>query len=178
MLKLDQTWTVFLDRDGVINERIFGGYVRNTDEFRFLPGAPEAIAAISRKAAHVFVVTNQQGIGKGLMSERNLFDVHDYMCEAVKKRGGVIRSCYFAPGLADPGNMLRKPNPGMALLARQEFPDVDFSKSVMIGDSDSDIVFGRNLGMTTVRVLTAEPARERADYSVSSLKEFAEQFLT
>lgn len=170
---IDSTWTLFLDRDGVINERIMGGYVTKPTEFIFLPEVKEAISQLSRKFNRIFVVTNQQGIGKGLMSERNLMEVHTYMNDEVYKSGGKIDKCYFATNLAEENSNLRKPNTGMAKLAKMEFPEIDFSRSVMVGDSDSDIAFGKKLGMKTVRVITVEPANIESDLSVDSLMNFA-----
>jgi len=170
---IDASWTLFLDRDGVINERIMSGYVTSIEEFTFLPGVKEAIHVFSSAFQYVFVVTNQQGIAKGLMSERNLSDIHTYMQSEVEKVGGKIDKCYYAPGMASPKNELRKPKPGMAYLAQRQFPNVDFSKAIMVGDSDSDIVFGKNLGMKTVRVATVEPIHFEADFTVKSLEEFA-----
>ena len=72
MNEVDQSWTLFLDRDGVINERLMGDYVKTLDEFRFLEGAEEAIRLLSQKCGIVVVVTNQQGIGKGLTHRRAL----------------------------------------------------------------------------------------------------------
>lgn len=170
---IDASWTLFLDRDGVINERIMSGYVTTIEEFYFLPGVVDAITQFSKVFQYVFVVTNQQGIAKGLMSERNLSDIHTYMQSEVGKVGGRIDKCYYAPGMASAKNELRKPKPGMAYLAQRQFSSIDFSKSIMIGDSDSDIVFGKNLGMKTVRVATVEPIHVEADFTVKSLEEFA-----
>lgn len=169
---IDKTWTLFLDRDGVINERIWGGYVTDRSEFKFLPDVKEAIAGLSRHFGVVVVVTNQQGVGKGLMTERNLFDVHNYMCDEVYRSGGKIDKCFFAPNLKGAEDDIRKPNPDMALLAKSEFPQIDFKHSVMVGDTDSDIKFGRNLGMKTVRVITDEPINIEADVNVNGLIEF------
>jgi histidinol-phosphate phosphatase family protein len=167
----DKTWTLFLDRDGVINVRKMNGYILTVDEFQFLPQASESIAYFSTVFQHIFVVTNQQGISKGLMTERNLFDIHHYMCDKVVEKGGEITACYFAPELKSELNSLRKPNPGMALLAERDFPEVDFKKSIMVGDTDSDIKFGKNLGMKTVRIKTVEPIGIAADLTVESLHE-------
>jgi histidinol-phosphate phosphatase family protein len=170
---IDHTWTLFLDRDGVINERIMSGYVTSIEEFKFLPQVPESISFFSSLFKYVFVVTNQQGIAKGLMEERNLIEIHAYMHEQVKKVGGEITKSYYAPGLVSPKNVLRKPHPGMALLAQRQNRDVIFEKSIMVGDTDSDILFGKNLGMKTVRVQTVEPIKVEADLTVQSLEEFA-----
>ncbi len=170
--KIDSTWTLFLDRDGVINERIMSGYVTSIEEFIFLPEVPQSIAKLSHLFGNVFVVTNQQGIAKGLMTESNLLELHAYMHDEVAKIGGKITKSYYAPGASSPKNELRKPKPGMALLAQRQFDGIDFNKAVMVGDTDSDILFGQNLGMKTVRVRTVETIKVPADITVNSLVEF------
>ncbi len=169
---IDHAWTLFLDRDGVINERLMGAYVRTVDEFHFLPEVPESIAQLSAIFGRVLVVTNQQGISKGIMTERNLHDVHAYMCAEVENHGGKIDKCYFAPEKEGVDSTLRKPRPGMAYSAKADFPEINFEYSVMVGDSDSDIVFGKNLGMKTVRIHTLEPIGVHADETFVSLSEF------
>jgi histidinol-phosphate phosphatase family protein len=169
---LDSSWTLFLDRDGVINERIPEGYVKSIEEFIFLPNVPIAVEKLSKIFGKVFVVTNQQGIAKNLMTESNLLEIHDYMCREFEKVGGKVDKCYYAPGLVSKKNSLRKPNPGMALMAQRQFENIDFKKSVMVGDSNSDILFGKNLGMKTVRIRTYEPIIVDADITVESLYDF------
>jgi histidinol-phosphate phosphatase family protein len=169
---VDKTWTLFLDRDGVINERIMEGYVKNWGEFHFLPGVPESIVSLSNLFGLVFIVTNQQGIAKGLMTESNLQEIHRLMMQHIADMGGRIAQCYYAPDLSGPKNHLRKPKPGMALLAQRQHKMVEFSRSVMVGDTDSDIVFGKNLGMKTVRIETEEPVGVEADLTFRSLTEF------
>ncbi len=171
---IDHSWTLFLDRDGVINVRLMGDYVKNRGEFRFISGVPEAISQFNKIFSRIFVVTNQQGIGKGVMTESNLLDVHSYMLDGVRMEGGKIDHCYFAPQLASDNSNMRKPGSGMALKAKQDFPDIDFSRSVMVGDSDSDIEFGKNLGMRTVKVTNEETDSSNADLYVKSLKEFSD----
>ncbi|MFT6923926.1 MAG: D-glycero-D-manno-heptose 1,7-bisphosphate phosphatase [Crocinitomicaceae bacterium] len=170
--QIDGTWTLFLDRDGVINERVFGGYITKVDEFKFLPGVESAIAGLTRKFNRLIVVTNQQGIGKGLMTERNVLEIHSYMCDRIHLEGGKIDKCYFAPNLRGAEDDLRKPNPEMANMAKMEFSEIEFKRSVMIGDTDSDILFGKNVGMLTVRIKTEEPIGVEADLTVDSLNEF------
>ncbi|MDG1148411.1 MAG: HAD-IIIA family hydrolase [Crocinitomicaceae bacterium] len=172
---IDETWTLFLDRDGVINERIFGAYVTRVSEFKFLKNAQEAIAALSNVFHLTFVVTNQQGIGKGLMTEGNLLEIHTYMCDEVYEKGGKINKCLFAPNLKGADCDMRKPGPAMAELAQLEYPEVQFDRCVMVGDTDSDILFGKNLGMKTVRIKTEEAIGVEADLTVSSLYEFSKK---
>lgn len=172
---VDHTWTLFLDRDGVINRRKWGGYIERVDEFEFLPGAAEAIAFFSRKFVRVIIVTNQQGIGKGIMTERNLLDIHRYMLDCVEQLGGKVSACYFAAELKSDRPQLRKPAPGMALQAKADFPEIDFSKSIMVGDTDSDIQFGMNLEMRTIRIRSEEKNTIPADLEVESLHAWKEQ---
>lgn len=167
--KLDNSWCLFLDRDGVINERVMGGYITRIEDFYFTSGTPEALAYFAQRFKHIFVVTNQQGVSKNLMTERNLNDIHRYMVHEVEKVGGRITKCYAATELKGTPDGMRKPAPAMALLAQQEFPEVHFERSVMVGDTDSDIIFGKNLGMFTVRIKTEEPIGLEADLTVNSL---------
>ena len=166
---IDNSWTLFLDRDGVINVRKMGGYITNPSEFEFLPGVKEAISFFTGKFHKIIVVTNQQGISKGLMSESNLNEIHRYMINELKKENGVIDKCYFASELKSNEAKLRKPNSGMAYLAQIDFPTIDFKKSIMIGDTDTDVLFGINLGMKTIRIKTVEPISIDADLTVNSL---------
>lgn len=170
---IDSSWTLFLDRDGVINQRKWGGYIQTREEFVFLDGVKEAIAVFSERFRYIFVVTNQQGIGKGLMTVRNLEEIHRYMSGEIEAAGGKLTKCYFAPELKQENSSLRKPNSGMALQAAKDYEGIDFAKSVMVGDTDSDIEFGKRLGMKTVRVKTDEPENTEADLVVNSLKELS-----
>ena len=145
--KIDTSWTLFLDRDGVINKKLEGDYVKIIDEFEFLPYALEAIKLFSSRFHKVVIVTNQQGISKRLMTENDLHKVHQYLLQEVQNFGGRIDAIYHAPQLADENSMMRKPNIGMALQAKEEFPSIDFKKSIMIGDSISDMKFAKNLNM-------------------------------
>ena len=152
----DSTWTLFLDRDGVINRRLPGAYVNCVEDFEFLEGVLEAIAAFSKVFGRIIVVTNQQGIGKGLMTVEQLDVVHQEMLTSIEKAGGHIDAIYFCPDLRSQKDNSRKPNPSMALEAQKDFPEIDFKKSVMIGDSVSDILFGNRLEMKTIFIETNE----------------------
>ncbi|WP_107037601.1 HAD-IIIA family hydrolase [Brumimicrobium mesophilum] len=167
--KIDKSWTLFLDRDGVINKKRDNDYVKNLDELEFLPGALEAISTLYKYFHKVFIVTNQQGIGKGLMSEEDLKIVHEKVISRIEENGGSIDEVYFAPDLAGPSNKLRKPNIGMAEKAKADFPTVEFHKSIMVGDSPSDMEFGKNAGMVNV-FISQEGNKEY--YSCKSLVEF------
>lgn len=149
-LSINDNWAVFIDRDGVINRRIIGDYVKQIQDFHFLDGSINTIVEFKKYFKYIFIVTNQQGIGKGEMSEDDLYKIHDYMLGKISQAGGRIDAVYFCPALKDSGNKCRKPEIGMALQAQKEFPEVDFTKSIMIGDSNSDMAFGKNAGMKTI----------------------------
>lgn len=148
-LDIDNTWSLFLDRDGVINRRIEDGYVTKWEEFEFLPGVLEALKIFSQIFGRIFIITNQQGIGKGLMSNHMLKNIHKKMITEIQKYGGRIDAIYHCPDLEESGSPDRKPAPGMAFRAQHNYPEISFSKSLMIGDTATDIAFGRRAGMYT-----------------------------
>jgi len=149
MHKLD---TLFLDRDGVINVKLDGQYVKNSDEFEFMIGAETAISKLSKIFNRILIVTNQQGIAKGIMSDNDLDVLHEYMLFELKKNGGVIDKIYYCPHLAAESCNCRKPKPGMIQQAMIDFPEIRVEDSYLIGDSDSDIIAGNNMGLITVKV--------------------------
>ena len=138
--------TLFLDRDGVINRLRPNDYVKNWEEFEFMPGMLDRLARWSGRFRRILVVTNQRGVGKGIMSLDDLNRIHDRMIEEIEHHGGRIDRVYFGTALS-PDDPNRKPQTGMAQQARIDFPDIDFARSLMIGDSESDRQFARNAGM-------------------------------
>lgn len=168
--EIDKSWSLFLDRDGIINERIVDGYVRSIPEFVILPQVREAMLHLRQVFGRIFLVTNQQGIGKGLMTAEDVEQVHGYMEAELEFPFDRI---YFCGALASEGSHMRKPDIGMAEQARADFPDVDFSRSIMVGDALSDMQFGENAGMYTVFIPGAAPAYPQASLQCSSLYDFA-----
>ena len=154
--KIDTSWTLFLDRDGVINKKLDGDYVKTIDEFEFLPYVLEAIKLFSSRFHRVVIVTNQQGLSKRLMTEEDLHKVHQHLLQEVQNFGGRIDAIYHAPQLAEENSTFRKPNIGMALQAKEEFPSIDFKKSIMVGDSISDMEFAKNTNMFAVLIGQSE----------------------
>ena len=144
--QISNDWTLFLDRDGVINKRLVGDYVKKVEEFEFIDGALDAIAKFSNLFGVIVIVTNQQGIGKGLMTTEDLNAIHDNMLAEIKYHGGRIDHVFYCPKLAKDNPECRKPNTGMGHEAKSIFPAIDFNKSLMIGDSFSDMEFGTRLG--------------------------------
>jgi D-glycero-D-manno-heptose 1,7-bisphosphate phosphatase len=169
--------TVFLDRDGVLNEKMpEGRYVISWDDFHLLPGTADAIARLNRAGLRVVVVSNQRGIALGLYTADDVHVIHARFQHLLKSHDAHVDAFYFCPHDKRTCDC-RKPKSGMFDQAISQFPDVTASESVMIGDSLSDIEFGRNLGMRTIfiegdpgcRKPGGEAAGEMADARCSSL---------
>ena len=170
--------TLFLDLDGVINQKLEGDYVKTWDEFKFCVNALEAIAKLSKAYDKIIIVTNQRGVGKGVMSEADLIEIHCNMVREIQNASGRIDKIYYCSDVHD-GSPNRKPNIGMALHAKQDFPEIEFSNSVMVGDSILDMEFARKLGIKRVFIsqksLTELNFQQRDfDLKFDSLFTFAE----
>ena len=168
--------TLFLDRDGVINTRVPGDYIRSVDMFTFDAGVLEALALLRPMFHRIVVVTNQAGIGKGLMSFADLDKVHQYLQKEATAHGCPIDGFYHCPNLSTDQAPCRKPNIGMGLMAKMDFPEIVFEASWMVGDSISDIEFGRRLGMKTALVqgkIGEDTHGTPSDIEVRNLLEFA-----
>jgi D-glycero-D-manno-heptose 1,7-bisphosphate phosphatase len=170
---------VFLDRDGVVNEKMpEGKYVAAWSDFRVLPRVPEAIACLNRAGMRVIVVSNQRGIALGLYSAADVEAIHCKLQDVLQASGAHVDAFYFCPHDRHECDC-RKPLPGMFLKAQQDFPEIAAATSVMIGDSLSDVEFGQRLGMHTVFIdgkterqkIGAEKASELADRRFGSLAE-------
>jgi len=151
--EIDKSWTLFLDRDGVINVESVGSYVTSWDEFVFHDGALDAIKKLSRIFGNILVVSNQRGVGRGIMSMETLRQINNNMCATILENGGRIDKIYAATAVSDEDRN-RKPNPGMAMQAQEDFPGIDFKRSIMVGNSFSDMEFGKRLSMYTVFLTT------------------------
>jgi D-glycero-D-manno-heptose 1,7-bisphosphate phosphatase len=149
IINIDNSWSLFLDRDGVINEKIENDYVKNWDEFKFKDGVLQAVAGLGKIFGRIFIVTNQRGVGLGVMTEDKLNEIHGMLLSEITSLSGRIDKIYYCTAV-DNCAECRKPNIGMGLKAKSDFPEIEFSKSIMIGDSISDMEFGKNLGMKTV----------------------------
>ena len=149
---INQFDTLFLDRDGVINVKLKGDYVTTFSDFEFMPGALLAIHKLSSIFKRILIVTNQQGIAKRIMTEKDLHILHKHMLDAIKKVGGKIDNIYYCPHLASENCDCRKPKAGMIIKALQDFPDIDIEFSYLIGDSDSDIEVGKKQKLHTIKV--------------------------
>ena len=140
---------LLLDRDGVINVLRPNDYVKNIAEFVFCDGALEALRRLNPCFRRIVIVTNQRGVGRGLMTEADLAEIHDWMLARIREAGGRIDRIYVCTAV-DPADPRRKPNPGMAREVRADFPDIDFARSILVGDSASDLEFARRSGIPAV----------------------------
>jgi D-glycero-D-manno-heptose 1,7-bisphosphate phosphatase len=164
--KIDKTWTLFLDRDGVINHEKYLDYIHTWGEFKFYDGAKVAIQIFTQKFSRVIIVTNQRGIGKGVTKIEDVEIIHKNMIADVEAVGGKIDAVYFCPDLESDN---RKPNPGMGLQAVKDFADIDLTKAIMVGNTLSDMQFGRNLGIKTVFLTTTRPDVDTNDEHIDAV---------
>lgn len=174
--QINKTWTLFLDRDGVINHEKYKDYVYAWHEFIFYDGVPEALKILAGKFGPIIITTNQRGVGRGLMTEADLQDIHTNMVKDIDAAGGRVDRIYYCVA-DDPNHPCRKPNPGMILQAKQDFPQIDLQKSLIVGNNMSDMEFGRNAGIHTVFVKTTNPEQAlphpAIDLAFNSLPDFA-----
>ena len=146
---------LFLDRDGVLNED--HGYVSRWEDFCWIPGAREAVAAFNRAGWLVIVVTNQSGVGRGYYTEDAMHALHARMAQDLAEVGGRIDAVYHAPqhpeapvaAYRHPDPPDRKPNPGMILRALSDWP-IDRQASLLIGDKPSDLEAAERAGIRGV----------------------------
>ena len=136
--------TLLLDRDGTLNVRIVGDYVRRPEQLVILPGILEEMPLWAGKFRHIIIVTNQRGVGKGVMTDEDLASVHRRLLSLVQAAGGRIDAILTCTAVSD-DDPRRKPNPGMYREARMLFPDI--RKAVMAGDSHYDSDFALNAGI-------------------------------
>lgn len=160
--------TLFLDRDGVINVHIKGDYVRRPEQMEFIPGALEALAMMRPLFRRMMVITNQRGVGRGLMTEKDLNDVHDYMRSEIERAGGYIDAIYYCT-VPDDSCPRRKPNKGMMEDVLRDWPLTDLSRSIMAGDMESDMIFAERVGVRGVKVDEIFTLRRFADRLIEEL---------
>jgi D-glycero-D-manno-heptose 1,7-bisphosphate phosphatase len=158
-MKIDNNTTLFIDRDGVINDESKKHYVTSIAEFQFLPAVLDAFQVFSKLFNRIIIVTNQRVVGKGIISENELQQIHHFMVQQIEIKGGRVDAIYYCTHIADDA-ACRKPNTGMALQAKQDFPEIDFTNSIMIGNAISDMEFGKKMNMQTyfVRSNKTQPA--------------------
>lgn len=173
---------VFFDRDGIINKRIVGDYIRKPSQFIFIDGFFDLFSYIKKAGFLAFVVTNQQGIGKGLMTEDELNVLHQYLQRSLKMETGYIfDDIYYAPYLETENHPNRKPSPGMLLEAIEKY-NINRAETYMLGDMSSDIKAGKSAGVKTIFVgekyVNHFDENCTPDFIAKNLKEVLEYFTT
>jgi D-glycero-D-manno-heptose 1,7-bisphosphate phosphatase len=167
-VSIERRRALFLDRDGVINEDC--GYCHRIDQWVWVPGIFETIKTANRLNLAVIVVTNQAGIARGYYDEAHFLALSRWMREELARNDAPINAVYYCPYHPegqppyDRNSPLRKPGPGMLLQAARDH-DIDLSRSLLIGDQESDIQAGRAAGLSGTALLAhdAKPRHSAAD---------------
>jgi len=157
---------VFFDRDGVVNVSPGAGYVLRWADFHFAPGIITALALCRSRGYATILVTSQQGVGKGLMTQTGLDDIHARMQAELATHHAAFDGIYACTHLSDTCTC-RKPSPAMIFQARDEH-GLDLAQSWLVGDHDRDIQMARNAGVPrTIRILSHHAPQVRADFSLA-----------
>lgn len=147
---------LLLDRDGVINQRVVGGYVTSWAQFVFLPGALEALRFLAQNEYGAIVVSNQACVGKGLLSLSGLEEITRRFVQEVEIHGGRISGVYYCPHQVEDGCECRKPKPGLLLNAQKDH-GFDFARTFFVGDSRTDLLAAEAVGCPTILLADGSP---------------------
>jgi len=148
---------IILDRDGVLNEKApRANYVRTWEEFKWLPGAKEALRALNQAGYRIIIVSNQAGVARGAMTEAGLLEIHRRMVKDVEHAGGRIDAIYYCPHDWDAGCECRKPAPGMLFQAQRDF-NLDLSRTLFVGDDERDAQTADAAGCRSAMVSDQKP---------------------
>ncbi len=176
---------LFLDRDGVINRKPpEGGYVKSWEEFKFLPGVRKALRLLKDRGFQIIVATNQRGVSLGELQEPDLLAIHSRMQAELEKAGARIDAVYYCPHDYD-SCKCRKPEIGLFLQAKRDFPRLEFRQSFLAGDSITDMQAAARLGCRKILIakknspLIPRLAEEniKVDHIAPSLRSSVERFL-
>lgn len=149
--------TVFLDRDGTVNHEV--SYIRDPQELKLIPGAAESIARLNRAGARVVLITNQSGVGRGLVTYEVLDATHGRLRDLLAQAGGRLDAIYFCPHHPDDGCLCRKPGTLMIERATRDL-SIDLTQAFVIGDQTRDIELGYRVGLKAVLVKTGPTSAE------------------
>lgn len=149
---------VFLDRDGVINVPPTERYITHWKKFRFLPGVFQALRTFRKAGWPVVIVSNQAGVGKGIMSAAMLREITRRMLARIRQTGGQVRAVYYCTHTPEKGCGCRKPKAGLVRKAARNF-SINLKRSYVVGDNGTDLTMGRSTGCRTVLVLTGVTQR-------------------
>jgi D-glycero-D-manno-heptose 1,7-bisphosphate phosphatase len=175
-MSLEQKKCVFFDRDGVVNEPSDDYFLKSWDEFRFMPGFIESLRVAQEKGYVAVIITNQQGVGKGLTSVEMLDQIHTQLIAELAGLGLELLDVYYCPHLAEEGCACRKPKPGMILDASKKY-NLNVGASWMVGDRERDIESGHAAGCRAIRVADDETAAEHRVISMKDLPALLDKIL-
>ncbi len=147
---------VFFDRDGIVNVSPGPGYVERPEDFHLVSAWLDALRVTNERGYAAVIITNQRGVGRGLMKEKTLAEIHALVRQAVAAQGLVLDDIYYCSA-TDNAHPDRKPNPGMLLRAARDHR-LDLARSWMVGDNESDVEAGHRAGCRAVRVSTDSEA--------------------
>ena len=168
----DRKKALFLDRDGVIN--IEKEYLHKPDDFEFIDGVFETLRIAEQMGYLLIVITNQSGIGRGYYTEEDFRHLDQWMRSRFAQEGIRIAEVYYCPHVPDTSCECRKPLPGMIHAAGREFA-IDFERSILIGDKESDITAGKSAGVGLCILARSGHAIDervtKADVIVDSIKD-------
>jgi len=149
---------ILLDRDGVINERVRDGYVTQWSEFCFVPGIVDILATLSKTSLPIIVVSNQAGVGKGLIKRSDLTELTLRFVDLLKQASARIDAVYYCPHVAEQGCICRKPREGLLRRAAQDWR-IDLRNSVLVGDSVTDAEAAHAVDCKAILLDRTESAR-------------------
>ncbi len=165
---------ILFDRDGVINFRIVGEYIKDFSNFYFIPDFLEILPILKQKGYLIILISNQKGVGKGLMSNSELENLTKLIrASLIEKTGFDFDDIFYCTDSGESFSWELKPNPGMILRAVEKW-NLDKSHCWMVGDSYKDILAGKRAGVNTVFVGLMENAQDDSaapDFHITSLKE-------
>lgn len=169
---------IFFDRDGIVNYRIVGGYVESKQQFKFIPDFFDLFYLVKKLGYLAIIISNQQGVGKGILSLKDLEQIHSFMQKRLINMFGFgFDDIYFCTDLTGSGSFRRKPNPGMLLEAIEKW-NIDPAGSYMIGDSITDLLAGKSAGTKTIYINSfVDEKPEEADYLFKNLYQVADFFI-
>lgn len=144
--------TIFMGRDGVINKNT-GYYITKWHQFKFMPHIFSVLKVFRKRGYRVIVITNQGAVGEGLMTEKDLYEIHSNMTQYILTEGGWLHDLYVCPHTVENNCRCRKPRSEMFIKAKQTYPEIDFDKSFMIGDSWFDMDAAASLGIKTCMLI-------------------------
>ncbi len=165
---------VFLDRDGtIIKEK---NYLRDANQIELLEGSAQALRLIQKMGFKLIIITNQSGIKRGIIRQKNLIQIHAQLKRMLANKGVTIDAIYYSPDLPNEKSTTRKPNTGLLEKAERDF-GLSLKNSYCIGDKKEDIDMGMKKKMVTILVLTGygniHKTEVSSDYIANNLMDAA-----